>query len=413
MNRKPGLTAVVVALAALLILVPSVSAAPRPWPVRALTSDHLTGLTANHELASDGSTLHLVYVHEPTAFLGDLLYRRSSDGGQSWTAPQTLFSTGGRLTELVGNLGIAAGGDLVVVTFRARDADDALLFTVASHDGGKTWGKRVRIARSSAPRMGIPSISLSSAGVIVGWTDRTNGRIYTRLSSDQAVTFEPAQLIATTRFSFICGNPAYTDGFVSLAADGDHAYVNWTSDPAGGCNPATLLLRRSTDGGRTWRPRQHLPDTAGTLGWPEMAAKGRSVVLFVQLAAAGNLLLRSTDAGRTFTDQALLPDNPATLATSGDVDYAPDGSLRLVNGEYTVAPDGRFSSSVLVTRRSADGGATWGSRSIAASAPDRLIDSAPNLAFAGTSTVVAFNQSDGSGTVQDIMLARLGSLRVP
>lgn len=408
-------SATVLAIAALFVAAVPALAANRPWPAQPLTTDHVTGFTANHEMTSDGPHVYMTYVSEATPLAGDLLFRRSDDGGRTWTQPATLFSTGTKFTELAGNLAIVASADLVVIAFRARDATTAYLYTVASHDGGQTWDPRVRVARTTTPlRNGIPSMTITSAGVLVAWTDRTTGRISTRLSTDGAVSYRPPTLIATTRHSFACGDPNYTEGLVAVEADGNHAYLAWTSDAVAGCDPTREFLRRSTDGGRTWLPRQLLPGTAGTTGWPEIAAHGRQVALFLPAPTTGNLLLYSDDAGRSFSGRTFVAATSAQLTTPGDVAYGADGSLRIVYSEYQQAADGlSFISSDLASRVSNDGGVTFGAPSLVASAAHGGAVGSPNLALPGGTPVVAFNASDATGTTVDIWVARLAGPRFP
>ena len=257
-------------------------------------------------------------------------------------------------------------------------------------------------------------MTITSAGVLVAWTDRTTGRISARLSSDEAVTFGPPMLIATTTHSFLCGDPNYIEGLVAVEAAGNRAYVAWTADAVAGCDPTREFLRRSTDGGRTWLPRQILPGAAGTFGWPEIAAQGNHVALLLPGPTSANSLLYSNDAGQSFSTKTFFGATSAQLTTPGDVAYDPAGRLRIVYGEYQLTPDGlSLISSDLVTRVSTDGGVTFGPRSVLAAASHGLLPSTPNLALPDGTPVVVFNMAGASGTPVDIWVARLASSRVP
>jgi hypothetical protein len=382
---------VTIAAISLSICLSSTTLAARGWTgPTALTRDSITGLSSLHSLASDGQRLHLFYPRSDFVGTTDtLVYRRSLDGGMTWEPERVLFASGDRLTEAFSNLSIAARGDLVVVLFRSHDAKNALLFTRTSHDGGATWGPRVRIDRVATNlKMGISTVTISDAGIVLAWSVRTTGHIYTSLSTDGGETFSLRHKLATTAFSFICGDPDYRDGLVGLAADGKAVDLAWSDGLNAQCGADELFLRRSTDGGKTWKPRQLVPDNGGgTFGWPEVAVHGKSVLLLVSPQGPGQLLLQSADGGLTFEPRLLDPD---ATTYAGDVAFAPDGQAMVALPEArTFSAEGsEITSSRLVTLSSSDGGSTWSGPRVAQAMADFI--STPNLAFTGSKPTIAF-----------------------
>lgn len=99
------------------------------WPRAAADGDGNTHLIYNHNVGSDASPSNQV------------AYRRSTDGGFSWS-DETLF-TGSTAPE--GNLPVGLGGDTYAVTARDKKVvvaytDNSLrLLTRTSTDGGATW----------------------------------------------------------------------------------------------------------------------------------------------------------------------------------------------------------------------------------------------------------------------------------
>jgi hypothetical protein len=111
------------------------------------------------------NTLHLIYLRQTytTAFPAGLYYKRSSDGGVSWSAPKLLYTSiyFRLLTEEQAHVSVAAGGDNnVYVTW-----DDPRLgkaFYTRSADGGMTWEELAEI--------GAPEDGAQRAQVLVDQT---------------------------------------------------------------------------------------------------------------------------------------------------------------------------------------------------------------------------------------------------
>lgn len=410
MRPRTRTSMVAVATIGLSICLSGTAVAARGWTgPTALTRDGVTSLLSLHSLASDGQRLHLFYPRAGAAgTAGRLLYRRSQDGGRSWDPERVLFASGSRLTEAYANLSIAARGDVVVVAFRSHDATDALLFTRTSTDGGTSWGPRVRIDRVATNlKMGLSALAISEAGIVIAWSVRTTGRIFTSLSTDGGKSFSAPQRLATTTFTFVCGNPDYRDGMVGLAADGMAVDLAWSDRPNAQCGADELFLRRSTDGGRTWKSRQLLPDEGiGTSGWPELAVHGKSVLLLISPMKPGQLLLQSADGGQSFQPHLLDSDGPTS---QGDVAFASNGHAMVTLPEVTFSADGSAAtSSRLVTLSSSDHGRTWSSPEVAqvmGGGTPRAIGT-PNLTFIGTKPTIAFNLITSDLIGSDIFLTQ-------
>jgi hypothetical protein len=353
--------------------------------------------------------LHLIYPISTTGNrAGQLVYRRSLDAGHTWEPGRILFESGPRLTEAYANLSIAARAGMVVVAFRSHDARQALLFTRTSLDSGDSWGPRVRIASDvSDLRMGISAVAISDAGIVIAWSIRRTGRIYARLSTDHGVSFEAPRWLATTHFDFACGNGEFRDGMVGLAAEGKSVDLAWINGYDGPCGPNQLYLRRSTDGGKTWRARQVLP-TGDTLGWPEIAVQGKNVLLLIPpRTGAGQLLLRSSDGGRNFTATVL---DAARPTGQGDVVFAADGEAMVALPENTLSNNGfQVLSSRLVIFSSLDDGATW-SRQLVQSHAGPV--GQPNVAIAGGQPTIVYLLVT-SDTVADIVATTRADRTLP
>lgn len=362
--RRLGPPIVAAALAVAALGIPS-AAAPGPGPAIGtpgwsepipVTDD--SQLWELHDIAVSGDTIHLIYVVlvPDTTYEGTLYYRRSTDGGRHWSDATTLFRTGATYTQVIPNLAIAAEGPNVIVAFRSRHGDDAVLFARSSRDGGRTWGSRTQLASDTTDyRMGIPAAAATPAGLFVGWSERSSGAIRLRRSLDDGRTFEPAIRLGTTRYSFIC-TAGYRDGMLGLAAEGDTVLAVWSDldpgVPTNSCEDSRIVTRRSFDGGATFDAKRLVWD-GDTGGWPEIVTNGHDTLITLQEWGGNGLVLRSADLLATVTAR--------TFAGMGQ----PDVALR-PNGEAILAyPRGEWGDTgpiwaKLLVRTSDDAGRSWG-----------------------------------------------------
>lgn len=106
---------------------------------------------------SDNGDVHIVYSYDPdgqdTGDTIDIFYRRSSDGGTTWTPEVRLNDDATENDQYFPT--IASRGSIVHVSFYDRRLDPNNLlqdtFRVVSSDGGMTWGPNERISDVSSP----------------------------------------------------------------------------------------------------------------------------------------------------------------------------------------------------------------------------------------------------------------------
>ena len=195
---------------------------------------------------------------------------------------------------------MAARGDDVVALFRSHDAKDALLFTRTSLDGGTTWGPRVRIDRvATSLRWAFRSVTITDAGILVAWTVRSTGRIYTSLSTDGGTTFS-AVTDRDDELRLRLRQPRLSGRAREPRVGRQIGQRAWSDERNSTCGADELFLRRSTDGGLTWKTPLVPTGAKGTLGWPEVAVHGKTVLLLLSPQRSGQLLLRSSNGGRSF-----------------------------------------------------------------------------------------------------------------
>jgi BNR repeat-like domain len=206
---------------------------------------------------------------------------RSTDGGRTWEPNRPIYTDP---TCPCCRTSVAVAGDgTIYVAWRAILPGDVRDVVVTrSADGGKTWASPVRVREDGwvypgCPHAG-PSLEVDAAGdVHVAWWTGKEGEagVYYARSTDGARSFV-AQPIATGEKA----RPAH----VQLGVSGQRVYLAW--DDGLGEMPR-VLLRRSTDGGKSFSPEELLSEPGVAASYPVLALYGDSVaVAWSQTTAA-------------------------------------------------------------------------------------------------------------------------------
>jgi hypothetical protein len=206
---------------------------------------------------------------------------RSTDGGKTWESNRPIYSDP---TCPCCRTSVAVAGDgSIYVAWRAiLPGDIRDVVVTRSSDGGRTWRAPVRVRSDDwvypgCPHAG-PSLEVDAAGgVHVAWWTGKEGEagVYYARSPDGGNRFT-AQPIATGERA----RPAH----VQLAVAGERVYVAW--DDGLGDIPR-VLLRRSGDGGESFRREELLSEPGVAASFPVLALQGDSVaVAWSQTTAA-------------------------------------------------------------------------------------------------------------------------------
>ncbi|HEX2064414.1 MAG TPA: sialidase family protein, partial [Acidimicrobiales bacterium] len=140
----------------------------------------------------DGS-LHVVYEDKLGQTQGDrdIFYRRSVDGGKTWTDPRILHDDDPKLLigQFIPNFAVAPNGRLDVAWWDFRDDPGTYLndvYYTYSTDNGETWSDNIRVTdRSINRRIGPwsnnfdmrqpPGIAPTDAFALLAWDDTRDG----------------------------------------------------------------------------------------------------------------------------------------------------------------------------------------------------------------------------------------------
>ena len=392
-------------------LAPSADAVRRPAPRwsadRRLTfhaGDYHSSINFARSLAAGpAGRLHAVWFDTRDG-LPQVYTKRSADGGLTW-GPDLRLSRLEVRSELPA-LAVAAGS--VYVVWHSFVPGGPEIRLRRSADGGATWGPEIRLGEGAHP-----AVAASGRRVRVVWGSRRDGQaeVYSRGSRDFGATWDEE-----TRIS----EPPYESWVATVEIAGERAWVGFVDYGDGN---EEEYFRRSLDGGATWEPVQRLTHDPADSWAASIAVAGDTV----HMAWFDRRNSRVSDADvEAKLDEAMalvgLPPSPAPPRDPAFY-YLPPFIARLqekMQAIQAAAPAWvqhggnpaqletlfqRFhdlfaawtTSWEIYSKRSEDGGSTWGPDVRLTRAPGLSLR--PSIAASGRNVHVVW--SDGrDGTIQ-------------
>lgn len=180
--------------ALMLVLAASMPAAAIGWqPPQPLTTSGQVAAEPASTVAYEGGTA--VIYRELVEDVYRVYVRRSTDGGTTWTAPRRLSSPNWSAT----GASLAARGSKLDAVFKERRAGGAWrVIYRSSTDGGLTWSAPVALSPPGV-RAGVPSVARRQYTVAIAWTNELTGEVSVRVKHDGDATFGRRMEIAMSR----------------------------------------------------------------------------------------------------------------------------------------------------------------------------------------------------------------------
>lgn len=289
----------------------------------------------------------------------NVLFTKSTDRGQTWSAPIPTWGTVSWNDKPV--LAMSDDGRDVYVSWNGPTGGDP--WVAQSHDYGATWSqlelvdsKRyffafdADVASDGTVYFSQSALVYTSAGNSGAVTDTIEHHVF--ISRDRGATWED-RLVATVQPGVLCDAAGCTADFyvghTALSVDGRGGVVLLYDGAATPGGLQTIFARRSTDGGVTWSPAVALSKAGETSTAPAVESRGSGDVRawYYETSGGGNddawnvWYRRSRDGGATWSVPVRISDAPGGAAyktASGFLEvYGDYGEVAITSTGKTIA----------------------------------------------------------------------------
>jgi hypothetical protein len=270
----------------------------------------------------------------------EIFFKRSTDGGASWSANKRLTWTSGSSNSPA--IAVNGTGNLYIVWYDNTSGNMEIYFK-ESTDGGASWSANKRLTWNSGGSYHPALAAESSDRLHLVWDDETSGsEIYYKTSTDDGVTWS-----ANKRFTWTAG-ASYSPA-VAVDSSG-RIYVVWYEGVIGG---ADIFFKKST--GVYWSANKRISWSKGSAK-PAIAVNSSGHLHVVwHDDAPGNREIyykKSINLGEDWSTAQRLTQ---TSGSSMDPVIAVDSSGYL----HVVWQDDTSGIAEIYHRKSTDNGDTW------------------------------------------------------
>jgi BNR repeat-like domain len=287
--------------------------------------------------------IHVVW-YDDTPGNGEIYYKKSTDGGTTWTGSKRLTWTS---ASSAGAALAIDSSDNLYLAWQDLTPGNFEIYCKKSTDGGNTWTGNQRITWNQGGSY-QPALAVDSSGYIhLLWSDATPGNceIYYKKSTDGGASWSASKRLTWT---------ATWSGGLAIAVDSaDKLHAFWYDYAPGN---SELYYTKSTDGGSTWKAGQRLTWTSGSSYYPAVAVDSSGIIsLAWDDNTPGNYEIyykKSTDGGTTWTAGRRLAWPPSDCT-------APAIAADSFGNPLVVWPNSAPGKYDLYYSKSTDGGATW------------------------------------------------------
>lgn len=243
------------------------------WSPESLLTSNLY-LSVHSSVFATGTTLHLVWILDPSLGSDEIWYNSSSNFGSSWSVPKKVDIAFGK----AGYPSIVASGNEVHIAY-AEDIDEHTF--IRSTNGGVTWGGPTHYMNNAAggPYGGGP-LSMCRSGqniyVASAYNPINSYDIFCRRSIDGGATW--GQDIQLNNSNGYAWSPC-------IAISGQYVHIAFADNISGNFK---VYYKRSIDGGLTWQSDFPVSDNTTYATNVSISASGNYVDIVWHDARYGN-----------------------------------------------------------------------------------------------------------------------------
>jgi hypothetical protein len=277
-----------VPIALVLVLVLTSQALATTWAAKVRLTTTGDAFTDLHSLATLDSS-HAVAIFQSGAYFW---VRRTTDSGSTWK-PRQKLSDG---TKEVWASAISGQGTSVDAVWSESDhpSNTSVLQYRRSTNSGSTFAPFVALDTGTEFDTASPDVARGPNGVVaVAWDDPGTNLIRVRVSTNGGTSFAPVQTLGTSTST--------ADAPPTVAVGNGAIYVAYFSDDT------HVKLRRSLDGGATWKPATAVASDGSVYHYSEalsMTASGSHAYVAYTAANATQTWTRyrrTTNKGSTWS----------------------------------------------------------------------------------------------------------------
>jgi len=254
-------------------------------------------------IAVSGSNVHIVWMDDrDESYYPEIFYKRSTDGGISWSADEKLTSNPSEPG--IPSLAVS-GNNIHIVWHDLRDGNWEIYYK-RSTDNGATWQPDVRLTNDASVSERA-SIALWNNSIYVVWQDeRDNDKeIYFKISTDNGNNWS-----GDIRLT----NSVGESEIPTLAVEESNINVVW-GDSRNGIGNAEIYVKRSTDSGINWTEDIRITNTPSASNRPSVAVSSNFV--HISWNEVWEIYYkRSTDYGNTWETETRITNNTSQSENS-------------------------------------------------------------------------------------------------
>lgn len=237
-----------------------------------------------------------IYVawYESSMSSGDIYFKRSSDGGSTWSPPQRLtWNSGASQNPIM----VTESAAIIHLFWEDYNPGNAEIFYKKSTDNGSTWGPPQRLTWNSG-FSGNPAAAFAGISNIIHlvWEDDTPGlsEIYYKKSGTSGTTWS-----APVRLTW---NAGWSQTPAICVDSSQYVHVTWEDDTPGNFE---IYYKKSTDSSSTWSALSRLTWNLEMSLVPDVAVDSFNNLFIVwEDDTPGNFEIffkESTDTGSTWS----------------------------------------------------------------------------------------------------------------